>query len=322
MKKHLYVFKSGSLHRKDNTLYLKGEDFKRALPITSISDIHVFGEITLNKRVLEFLSSNRVSVHFFNRYGYYVGTYYPREYYNSGLVILKQAEHYLNSERRLYLAKAFVKGSIYNMSVNLRAYSLEDDYLKDLLQQVDDRDSIESLMALEGNARDFYYSRLEDIISSDEFKLGKRVRRPPSNPMNALISFGNSLLYVAVLSEIYRTHLDPRIGYLHQTNQRSFSLNLDIAEVFKPVIVDRVIFSLVNRRKIRKEHFMEEIGGVFLTQEGMKIFVEEFESKLSASVKYRHLGKVSYRRLIRMECYKLYKHFFGEEDYKPFVSRR
>lgn len=89
-------------------------------------------------------------------------------------------------------------------------------------------------MAVEGNAREIYYSAFDIIVDNEDFAFAKRTRRPPQNRLNALISFGNSLLYVTVLGEIYRTHLDPRIGFLHATNFRRFSLNLDVAEIFKP----------------------------------------------------------------------------------------
>jgi len=84
--------------------------------------------------------------------------------------------------------------------------------------------TIPNLMQLEGEVRKVYYGG---------FPFERRTKRPPQNPLNAMISFGNSLLYTTILGEIYRTHLDPRIGYLHESNRRSFSLNLDIAEVFK-----------------------------------------------------------------------------------------
>lgn len=139
--------------------------------------------------------------------------------------------------------------------------------------------------------------------------------------MNALISFGNSLLYVTTLSEIYHTQLDPRIGYLHSTNERSFTLNLDIADVFKPIVVDRVIFSLANRGRLSSAHFEARMGGILLTERGRKIFVEEFEAKMQSTIHHRRLQrKVSYRFLVRLECYKLYRHFIGEEHYSPFLS--
>src|SRR5690606_32259146 len=113
------------------------------------------------------------------------------------------------------------------------------DHHLDILPQ---QNSVEELMAVEGHAREAYYSTFDYIIGDDDFRFEKRSQRPPLNRLNALISFGNSLCYTIALSEIYKTYLDPRIGYLHATNFRRFSLNLDLAEIFKPIFVDHLIF--------------------------------------------------------------------------------
>jgi CRISP-associated protein Cas1 len=129
-------------------------------------------------------------------------------------------------------------------------------------------------------------------------------------------------MYVTVLSEIHRTHLDPRIGFLHTTNQRRYTLNLDVAEIFKPIIVDRVIFALVNRGALKAKDFRDGTEGVFLTEKGRKTFLEAYESRLKETIQHPRLGRaVSYRRLIRLELYKLEKHLLGDELYDPYVSR-
>ena len=119
-----------------------------------------------------------------------------------------------------------------------------------------------------------------------------------------------------------KTHLDPRIGFLHTANFRRFSLNLDVAEIFKPILSDRVIFSLVNKGMLKEKHFLRELGGLYLNDEGRKIFIEEMEKKLNSTIRHRKLKRnVSYRTLIRMEIYKIEKHLLGEEEYEPFVAR-
>ena len=326
MKKPLILLKSGKLKREENTLVFiadKGE--KRVVPVKSISEIEVFGELSINKRALEFLTQNKIPVHFYNYYGYYVGTFYPREYLNSGYIILKQVEHRLNPELRIYLAKSFVKGAALNILKNLRNYiskipKVNETYkeISELLYSINEVEGISQLMALEGNIRELYYSTFSQILSNFPFK--KRTKRPPEDEINALISFGNTLLYTRVLSEIYATHLDPRIGYLHETNMRSFNLNLDIAEIFKPIIVDRLIFSLVNKKIIKETDFEKELGVCYLNKAGKEKFIRAFEKKLASTIKHKKLGKkVSFRRLIRLECYKLIKHFIGDELYTPFV---
>jgi len=152
-------------------------------------------------------------------------------------------------------------------------------------------------------------------------KFEERSRRPPQNRLNALISFGNSLVYVAILSEIYKTHLDPRIGFLHTTNFRRFTLNLDVAEIFKPIIADRIVFYLINKGVIKTTHFVKALGGISLNEKGRVIFVEAFEKRLKTVIQHSSIKKrVSYRRLMRLELYKLEKHFMEEKTYQPFVA--
>jgi len=329
MKKSIYIFSSGELKRKDNTIFFENEEGKKFIPIENTSAIYVFGEVNVNKRFLEFLTQSGIILHFFNRYEYYVGTFYPREHLNSGYMILKQAEHYLEPAKRMKIAREFVTGASKNIQQVIRYYvnrgkplAEVEDAIKKLDEKIEVCESIEELMAIEGNIRDSYYQAFDVILGKPEFTFDRRSRRPPENYLNTLISFGNSLLYTIVLSEIYKTHLDPRIGFLHATNFRRFTLNLDVSEIFKPIIVDRVIFTLIGKNMITKEHFEKSMHGIVLKEAGMKTFVEELENKLSTTFNHRTLGKnVSYRRLIRLELYKLEKHLIGEEEFKAFVAK-
>lgn len=104
VEKSLYIFSNGELKRKDNTLYFETAEGKKFIPITTIRDIFLFGEMTVNSKVLVFLSQQEVVVHFFNHYGYYSGTIYPREHIVSGDMILRQVQHYLDERHRTKLA--------------------------------------------------------------------------------------------------------------------------------------------------------------------------------------------------------------------------
>jgi CRISPR-associated protein Cas1 len=128
-------------------------------------------------------------------------------------------------------------------------------------------------------------------------------------------------MYTIALSEIYKTHLDPRIGFLHATNFRRFSLNLDIAEIFKPIIVDRLIFKLVNKNIIKSQHFEKRLNGIVLNEKGRELFIREMDERLKTTVKHKSLGRnVSYRTLIQLELYKIEKHLMSEGEYEPYVS--
>lgn len=329
MKKKVFVFNDGELKRKDNTVYFETEEGQKYLPIEDISELYIFGEITLTKKLLEYLSQKEILVHFFNYYGYYTGTYYPREHLNSGYMIVKQVEHYIDETKRLYLAKKFVEGSAKNILAVIRYYKNRGKELRELentineyYQEIFYTDNINSLMGIEGNIRQSYYDKFDAIIENEEFIFEKRTKQPPQNYLNSLISFGNSLIYVLTLSEIYKTHLDPRIGYLHTSNYRHFSLNLDVSEIFKPIIVDRVIFTLIGKGIIKTDDFYDDLSGILLNERGRKKFIEEYDKKLQSTIMHRELGRnVSYNRLIRLELYKIEKHFMDEEEYEPFISR-
>ncbi len=328
MKKSIYIFSSGEIKRKQNTIYFESKEGKKKfLPIENIREILIFGEVSINKKALEFFTMNEIILHFFNHYDYYIGSYYPREHYNSGYMILKQAEFYNDYTKRLELAKAFVLGAAENFLKNLRYYDLRGVNLseniksiKELSEEIAKAQFIEELMAIEGNIKEFYYRAFDKIIKNPDFKFEKRTKRPPRNFLNSMISFINSLIYTEVLSSIYKTHLDPRIGYLHSTNFRRFTLNLDVAEIFKPVIGDRLIFSLINTGVVKKSDFDTRSGGIKFRESTMKEIVKRYDNRANTKIKLKNLNrKVSYRQLILLELYKIEKHLIGEKPYKGFV---
>lgn len=329
MKKTLYFFSDGVLQRKDNTIFFETAEGRRFLPVEDVAEIMVFGEVNFNKALVELLSQKEIILHYFNYYGYYMGSFYPREHLNSGYTILKQAEFYMDEEKRLTLAKLFVSGAAKNIRQVLKYYLNRDREVAEFLDRIEgafpgieNAETIPELMAVEGNIREFYYKAFDEIIKNKDFVFQERTRRPPKNYLNTLISFGNTMAYTVCLSEIYKTHLDPRIGYLHSTNFRRFSLNLDVAEIFKPILVDRLIFSLIAKKMITKKDFASDTEGIILKEKGKRCFIENWEEKLKTTIQHRELEKaVSYRRLIRLELYKIEKHIMGEKVYEPFVAK-
>ncbi len=329
MDKSLYIFSDGEIKRKGNTLYFESSGKKKYIPVENCKEILIFGEVTFNKKFLEFISQQEIILHYFSHYGYYMGSFYPREHYNSGYMIIKQAEYYLDLQKRTELAVTFVEGAFQNMLKVLQYYHRRQkdlseviERIKELQKQISVAKGIPELMAIEGNGRGLYYKAFDLITEDDFFRFETRSRRPPKNRMNALISFGNSIMYTAVLSEIYKTHLDPRIGFLHTSNFRRFSLNLDIAEIFKPIIVDRVIFTLINKKMLNAKMFEEKLSKVVLNDKGKKIFIEEMENRFKSTIKHKTLKRnVSYRHLILLEAYKLEKHLMDERKYQPFIAQ-
>lgn len=329
MKESVYIFSNGELKRQQNTLRFDGPKGMRVVPVETTSEIHVFGELELNTRMLNFLTQQNIPLHVYNYYGYYAGSYMPREQYVSGYLTLQQANHYNDFSRRLALAQVFVLGAMRNLEKVLMYYARRGvdaaaalEAIRTSQTLVSQQHDINTLMALEGNARSVYYEAWDGILKDVDFKFERRSKRPPLNRVNALISFGNSLMYVTCLSEIYRTHLDPRIGFLHTTNYRRYSLNLDVAEIFKPIVIDRVIFTLLNKGMLGANSFERDSGGIFLKESARKTFLKAYDERLKGTLMVPRLKRhVSYKRLIRMECYKLEKHLLGDEPYVPYLAR-
>lgn len=296
------------------------------MPIEKVKELYCFNETTISTKLLEILATAGIIVHFFNYYGNYIGTYYPKENLISGRVVVKQAEAYMRDREEI--AKAIVLGIANNIKFVLYHYyrhgikelkELIDFYSKDVDRLLHKAKDINQIMSIEGKIWAQFYDSFKYFLPQ-EFLINKRVKRPPDNPMNAMISFGNTLLYTKTISEIYQTHLNQTISFLHEPSEARFSLSLDLSEVFKPIIVYKSIFNLVNNKKIRIErHFNKEMNYSLLNDEGKKIFIEEFENRLNDTFEHSTLNrKVTYKHAIRLDGYKLIKFIDEKRKFNPF----
>ena len=334
MKKTFYLFNPGILERKDNTLKFTpiqidedGEEHAlqpRFLPVEDISEFYVFGSLRANSSLYNFLGQQDIAVHFFDYYENYTGSFMPRDSLLSGRVLLAQTAAYQNQKKRLEIAHKFIEAAVWNMLMNLNYYNRRgkelSEYItkmKSLAEMIPETNKVSELMGIEGLIRQEYYKAF-DIILND-FNMGSRTKQPPENEVNALISFGNMICYTETLRAIHQTQLNPTISYLHTPGERRYSLCLDISEIFKPIIVDRVIFKALNKRLIQKQHFDHKLNSCLLNQNGKKIFLKAMEERFEETFKHRSLGRnVSYKHLIKLECYKLLKDLLGMDTYKPF----
>ncbi len=358
MKRPYYLFSNGRLRRKQNTLFLEratGERIpddnpedsgdpsgtptgeKTPFPVEQVEAIYVFGEVDINTKLVTFLAQNSIPVYFFDYYGHYTAALAPREYLHSGRLKVMQVVHYLDERLRLTLARAFVDAATYNILRVLKYYvprasgeaAAELQEMCDLIEaeraRLDAATQIPELMGIEGRSREAYYSAWPAILGDGPgaaFPFGPRERRPPSNEINALISFGNAMCYTTALRQIYRTALDPTISYLHEPGDRRFSLALDLSEIFKPLLVDRSIFRLVKTGEITPIDFEGRLGGTYLKERGRKTFVAHWDERLKQTFHHRGLDRhVSYERLVRLECYRLIRHLFDPEG-EPYTGFR
>lgn len=322
-----HILQDGIITRKDYSVLFENNDERLHIPVEVTTQINIYSDVTVAPSALAALSEHNIRIAYVDRYGDLLGTFVPATHAKAAEVFLKQCMLYTSQRKRLEVARSLEKSSIHNMRANLRYYAKRgregmDEYVDQLGSYMDGlqaSESVDALRLIEARARKLYYHAFADILDGTDFDFTKRTRRPPKDPGNAMVSFGNTVLYNVVLQAIWRTSLDPKIGVVHATNRRNYSLNLDIADVFKPIIVDRVVFSLVNRHEVNVEEHFEACGedGVILSREGKRVFLNAMERKLDDVIAYRGL-RLSYRQLISAEVSRFQRMIVTGERYRPF----
>lgn len=296
MKKVVYLYKSGNLKRKDNSLVLESKDKDDYIPIEQVDMIICFSEVSLNKRVLALLNKYEVSILFYNFYGNYIGRYAPKDY-KDGRVLVNQVNKYRDESQRLYISKSILKASIKNMLSVLKYYRKKGKNLDELIRKLEDLvgmasniETMNELMLIEANAKQTYYKMFDVVLE---------------NEVNAMISYGYALLYGIILSILDRSSLFPQISFIHSLSKNSDSLQYDLADIFKPVYIDRMVLRLIRKKQIKQSHFQYKPDGrCYLSKEGTKVFIEEFNILLQSTIVYSKRN-YSYRSILSKEVHRL-----------------
>lgn len=354
MKQNIYIFSNTILRKKDNTILIEtsplsesahqadieydgfqdiliplpsgnGES-KKYIPAENIEAIYSFGPIKFNSQFLSFAGAHQIPVHIYNYYGKYIGSFIPKCEIAAGNILIEQVAKYLDPIKRLFIAKKFVYAAGLNALANLKYYayrgtnlSQEIDSIQNLIDSVGTTTSIGQLFGIEGNIKSQYYTCWNKIIKQD-LEFTKRVQRPPDNVINSLISFGNVVFYGIVLTEILRTGLNPAIGYLHSPGDNRNSLSFDIAEIFKPVIIDKVIFKLLNLESIKESDFIRRNNLFYMKEDTKKTYIKAIEDRLKTTFMHSKLKRnITYKTLIRLECYNLIRYLRELDSYTPFI---
>lgn len=300
---------------------------KNYIPIKQVNLINVFSNITLNKNTLGIFNNYGITVNFFNYYGNYIGSFVPKNP-RYGKVILEQVLHYKDDIKRYEIAKEMFLSNAHNTLSVLKYYNKKYnnlinniDNIEKLINQFNimDENKIDKLLISEARIKQEYYNSFSKIIRNNNFNFSIRSKNPPKDEVNAMLSFGYAILYSIIENAIYRSSLDISFPFIHSNIRRKGGLQFDIADIFKPVLIDRLVFRLINKRQINRDHFTEHKCGVYLNKIGSQILIEEIESLMRSTISvYGSKNKLSYNQLISKEIHKLTNHFKNKENYKGF----
>lgn len=318
----LFIAREAQLKQHENTLQVKVGDKVRSLPIEKLSHVVLLAESRLNSRLLGLCGKHGVRLSIFDYYGYFKGAFEPYEHNPAGKVKLKQAALLLNDAQRLSVAREILRAAAHNRVANLKYYQYRgNEALKPIIQnlqahmhKLSSAADTSMLMGIEGNLHQEYYAAWA-LIHAD-LAFGKRVRRPPNNPINCLISFLNQLVYTVVRHEISKTHLEETFSVLHAPGYGRASLSLDLAEPFKPVLTDMLIFRLVQRRMVDTSWFDQQEGVCLLTETGRKNIAEQFALRLEEDYQGHSLRYWIYKEALMLE-----REVLGVGEYESFKRR-
>ncbi len=322
-----FLMINGRLKREDNNLrFFKYDENNnvvdsKPIAIKGIDEIYLLAKIDLDSYTIAFIADNNILLHIFSSFQSFRGNFFPNtsnSVNKSGFALLKQLRAFDDEVHRLYIAKQITKGHFLNGSNNCKKYKVEfevDKYLANL----DKANTINEIMASEGAFNKNYFKAWNSIIKNQRsFKFIKRSRRPPTDKINCLISYVNTRIYNICLSEIYKTELDPRIGFIHEPNYKAISLHLDIAEIFKPIIGDNIIFTLLNKNEITAKDFKTDNGRIRFTNEAIKKIEMKIIKKMTEQITIGE-QRLTWRQVIRREVNRIKKCIVETNEYEPFI---
>jgi len=330
----LYVDEQGAYIRKSMEKIVVAKEGKKLLeiPIVNLDEIVLVGNVNYSSQLLKLLLKKNIRVSYITTYGHYEGSFQPELSKNSKLRIL-QFRKFIDDKFKLDISKRFVKGKISNMRTLLLRYNqtlFDEDInkvtvsLKKNLEELEEVKTSNEILGLEGISTRNYFSAFNKIFKTTyEFNFEKRKRRPPTDPINSLLSLGYTLLLKDMIGALYIAGLDPYIGYFHVAKYGRPSLALDLMEEFRPIIADSVALTLINKEILKPDDFKYKLDGCYLKENARSKFYNQYEQRKRERIKhpiFRYI--LPYFRIFELQARFLAKVLTGEiDEYIPFMVR-
>jgi CRISP-associated protein Cas1 len=320
---------------------------KERIPLIKIDEVVVLGEVTLTASAIHLLLERDIEITFLGQYGQFKGRLSP-PFSKNAILRMAQYRAHQDMTRRCELARRFVIGKLMNQRTLLQRSQRHqsDAEMKQAIEQIntllrqlaalpldaahvphklasgDNRIAgtpLEAILGMEGAGSAAYFRCFGHLLSDPrQWPFPGRVKRPPTDPVNALLSFGYSLLTTKVASAVQVVGFDHFVGYLHSSFYGRPALALDLVEEFRPIIVDSVVLNMLNHRMLSADDFVVELGAYRLKQERRKVFFTKFEERLNEEVQHPLFGyKSTYQHCIELQSRLLAKYLTGEIDAYP-----
>ncbi len=310
------------LSRHENALVVTSDAGRKSIPLNGLKHVLCMGNGSISIRLLKDMGRRGIRFSVLDAGGRFLGAFEPEEETPSGRVRIGQAKLFLDEAERLRIAKAIVSAQAHSMRGLLQRYrrngtsGLEAslDGIEDAMDGIERAASLDELMGTEGLVRAFLHDAFGRI--TQDARLERRVRRPPPDPVNCLMSFFNMLLYSACANELAKTHLERTVSFLHSPGTGRRSLSIDMAETFRPVLSDALILSVFRRRQTDDSWWTREPGVCLLSEKGRMKATERFWSRIE-----ERYGNETLRKAIHRQCMSLERDALGIGRFKPFIWR-
>ncbi|MFP4296100.1 MAG: CRISPR-associated endonuclease Cas1 [Halothiobacillaceae bacterium] len=336
---HVQANRAKICKRGENLIIESGDDpdhpETRSVRLVDVSQVVLMGNVYVTTPTLHELMRREIPVCWYSWGGWFLGHTQGMGHKN---VEVRTAQYRASFDPAfcLRLAKALVRAKIHNARTFMRRNWRADDSPDEILKRLkEDRDRVarvgdlETLLGIEGTAARRYFSRFDALIRKPDegetlrFDFDKRSRRPPTDPVNALLSFAYAVLARAWTVTLATVGLDPYRGFYHQPRYGRPALALDLMESFRPLIADSSVIQALNNGEVRPDDFIEVAGSVALKPAGRKRFLGVIERRMSQEVTHPLFGyRVEYRRLMELQARLLTRHLLGEIDHYPDFTTR
>jgi CRISPR-associated protein Cas1 len=311
----------------DVEVRLKGERLGR-VALEQLQQVYLYGAVQITTQTVHRFLEHGIAVAYFSAAGRFIGLLHGLD--ASGVDVRRSQYRLFDQEPiRLKLAQEMIRSKIHNQRVMLMRNSdtpkTDLEELRQLRDAAQAGDSLVHVRGLEGRAAAIYFGRFAAMLKGKgvDFDFNGRNRRPPRDPVNALLSLGYSLLAKEMAGVCHAVGLDPFLGFFHQPRYGRPALALDMMEEFRPLIADSVAISLLNRRELDQADFVHTSKGVFLKEGGRRSFWEAYARRMDTPVSHPQFKyQMSYRRMLEVQVRQLWRFLRGTADsYHGFTTR-